>query len=283
MEPVYFVTAKFSLHIFSPVNLFIFLILFGLYAHWMKWKRAANYSIGIGAFMLALLLLWPIGDPLISPLEKRFQRPETLPKARDIAGIILLGGGEDLVRSLSWATPNVNEAGERFLTAAWLARVYAHVPVIFSGGWQDETPQRHVSREDAWVVRLLLRQGGVPSRRIHSLGAGDRLYDQLRMARDYLKRHPLSIKVRRRYGIRGNRYILITSAYQMPRAVGVARKLGLKVVPYPVDYRSRSGAYRYIDFDFVDHLRSFEPAVSEWLALTYYYVRGRTDGWFPKP
>src|SRR6266478_6390205 len=35
------------------------------------------------------------------------------------------------------------------------------------------------------------------------------------------------------------RWLLVTSAYHMPRAIGVFRKAGFPVEPYPVDWRTR--------------------------------------------
>jgi uncharacterized SAM-binding protein YcdF (DUF218 family) len=38
---------------------------------------------------------------------------------------------------------------------------------------------------------------------------------------------------------RGERWLLVTSAYHMPRAIGVFRKAGFPIEPYPVDWRTR--------------------------------------------
>src|SRR5690606_36369683 len=42
----------------------------------------------------------------------------------------------------------------------------------------------------------------------------------------------------------GETWLLVTSAFHMPRAVGVFRKAGFPIVPWPVDYKT-SGTERF--------------------------------------
>ncbi|MDX1796186.1 MAG: YdcF family protein, partial [Hydrogenovibrio sp.] len=72
-------------------------------------------------------------------------------------------------------------------------------------------------------------------------------------------------------------------AFHMPRSVGIARKFGIHVIPYPVDFRSNSDALRSWNFDLFDHLKTLEPGWKEWLGLTVYYWTGKTANWFPSP
>ena len=37
----------------------------------------------------------------------------------------------------------------------------------------------------------------------------------------------------------GERWLLVTSGYHMPRAIGIFRRAGFAVEPYPVDWRTR--------------------------------------------
>ena len=82
----------------------------------------------------------------------------------------------------------------------------------------------------------------------------------------------------------GSRWLLITSAYHMPRAMGVFRKAGLKVEPWPVDYRTRGTADLTRPFDKVSEgLRRVDIAMREWVGLFAYWVTGRIDTLFPGP
>nr|WP_235584665.1 YdcF family protein [Thiomicrospira sp. WB1] len=79
------------------------------------------------------------------------------------------------------------------------------------------------------------------------------------------------------------RYLLVTSAFHMPRAVGIARQTGVNVIPWPTDYKSAQGPYRQANFKFSGHLDMLETAWREWLGLTAYYLTDRSASWFPAP
>ena len=62
----------------------------------------------------------------------------------------------------------------------------------------------------------------------------------------------------------GERWLLVTSAYHMPRAIGVFRKAGFPVEPYPVDWRTRGVEGALHPFATVsDGLRRTDTAVHE--------------------
>jgi uncharacterized SAM-binding protein YcdF (DUF218 family) len=67
------------------------------------------------------------------------------------------------------------------------------------------------------------------------------------------------------------RWLLVTSAWHMPRAVGCFRKAGFSVLPWPVSERRPEKGF------------SARVALREWLGLLAYWVTGRTDAPFPGP
>ena len=82
----------------------------------------------------------------------------------------------------------------------------------------------------------------------------------------------------------GERWLLITSASHMPRAIGLFRHVGLSVEAYPCQLADR-GVGRYcVAVCFVsggfDHL---DLAVHEWVALAVDRISGRTSTLFPGP
>ncbi|HET7210116.1 MAG TPA: ElyC/SanA/YdcF family protein, partial [Methyloceanibacter sp.] len=82
----------------------------------------------------------------------------------------------------------------------------------------------------------------------------------------------------------GKRWLLITSAYHMPRAIGAFRKAGFEVEAWPVDYRTRGRADLTRPFDKVSEgLRRVDVATREWFGLLAYWLRGRSDALFPAP
>ena len=80
------------------------------------------------------------------------------------------------------------------------------------------------------------------------------------------------------------RWLLITSAYHMPRSIGAFREAGFKVEPWPVDYRTRGGVDFMRPFSKVSEgLRRVDTATREWVGLFAYWITGRTSALFPGP
>ena len=76
----------------------------------------------------------------------------------------------------------------------------------------------------------------------------------------------------------------MTSAYHMPRAIGVFRAEGFRVEAYPVDWRTRGVADLTRPFATLgDGLRRTDTAMHEWIGLLIYWATGRTAELLPGP
>ena len=82
----------------------------------------------------------------------------------------------------------------------------------------------------------------------------------------------------------GERWLLVTSAFHMPRAVGLFRKVGFPVEPYPVDWRTGDTS-SLLSFSAVatDGLLKTDIAIREWIGLVAYRITGKTDDLLPGP
>src|SRR6185369_7203768 len=69
----------------------------------------------------------------------------------------------------------------------------------------------------------------------------------------------------------GERWLLVTSAFHMPRSVGLFRKAGFAVEPYPVDWRV-GGRDDLLSFTNIalDGLGRTDAAMREWMGLIAY-------------
>ena len=77
--------------------------------------------------------------------------------------------------------------------------------------------------------------------------------------------------------------VLVTSAFHMPRSIGVFRKAGFAVEPYPADWRTGPND-RLKPFIFAsDGLERADIAVREWMGLVVYWATGRIDRLLPGP
>lgn len=266
MDELFFIVSKLAWSVLSPSALYIWLTFLALVLLHAGYGRAAKMLLLTMTLFGLMVMAYPVGDVLLEKLEQRFAVPEQLPEQID--GIIVLGGGEQLKTSLSWQAPQTGEGGERYLAAAMLARHYPKTPLWVSGGSNLLQLSAHQAVAD--IHRQLLLMAGVPAAQIHIEQNSRNSYENIQNLRQVLPDPD-------------GQYLLVTSAYHMPRSIGISRKLGLNVIAYPVDYRSQRGDQRQWDFALFEHLETLEPAIREWLGLTVYYLTGKTSQLLPGP
>jgi uncharacterized SAM-binding protein YcdF (DUF218 family) len=253
----------------QPSTVLILAVLGGLLLGRTRWQRLGRRVAIIAASLLLILGLSPVGYWLILPLEERFPRPD-LAKLSQPAGIIVLGGGIDTYVARARGLPAMTEAGERVVEAAMLARHFPGVPVLYSGGSANIL---YESMSEAEAARDLLTGLGVARERI--------LYDHTSRTTGENADETLKL-IATLPGGKTGRYLLVTSAYHMPRSVGVFRKAGLDVIAWPVDYRSRGAQDLWRLFDKPSEgLRRVDIVVREWIGLFTYWLGGSTSELLP--
>jgi uncharacterized SAM-binding protein YcdF (DUF218 family) len=235
----------------------------------MRTKSTARAGRGLAAAAIILLLtfgLLPLGTWLIVPLEERFPPWDAGRGAPD--GIVVLGGGMELELGRR-PHSELNEAAERITVFAELARMYPSAKILYSGGNSRLMPE---GGGEARLAALVLESFGVPK---------DRL-----ILEDRSRNTSENALFSRRLAIPkpGERWLLVTSAWHMPRAVGAFRKAGFPVEAYPVDYRTLGPPALWMPFDSVTAgLRRTDIAAREWFGLLTYWLTGRSSALFPGP
>lgn len=264
MDKLFFVGSKLVWGMLSPSNLLVWLLLLATLLLMLNHVRAARRLLLLLSAVSFVIMAYPVGDWLMTPLEQRFVKPVALPA--NIDGIIVLGGGEQIKLSFAHGDAQLGEAGDRYLAAADLAKQYPHAPVIFTGGSGLVQFQR--PDEQAWIPKQLFAEAGLAPARLIVESKSRNTYENF-------------VNIKSLLPDPEGKYLLVTSAFHMPRAIGIARKQQIDAVAYPVDYRSSSGSYRQWDFDFLEHLKVLDSAWHEWLGLTAYYLTDKTADWFP--
>jgi len=81
---------------------------------------------------------------------------------------------------------------------------------------------------------------------------------------------------------KNGQWVLITSAFHMPRSLGCFRKEGFKVIPFPVDYKTKlDNALSLTSFlPTLGNIGNFNVAFHEWTGLIAYRLTGYTDSVF---
>jgi uncharacterized SAM-binding protein YcdF (DUF218 family) len=250
-----------------PSNLVLSIGLLGLVLVPTRFGRAGRRLVYGSVILLAILGLAPVGNALIIPLEDRFPPADESRGAP--AGIIVLGGA--LSPNVSAARPRValNEAAERLTIVVELARRYPDARIIFSGG--EASLFYHDGVEAEFALRFLEQMGVTPGR----VTLEDR-------SRNTVENAIFSKAIAQPKP--GERWLLVTSAYHMPRSIGVFRRAGFEVEPYPVDWRTAGAIDATRPFPTVgDGLRRTDTAVREWVGLAIYWITGKSSELFPAP
>jgi uncharacterized SAM-binding protein YcdF (DUF218 family) len=81
------------------------------------------------------------------------------------------------------------------------------------------------------------------------------------------------------------RWLLVTSAAHVPRAVGSFRRAGFEVIPYPTDYRTEGKVSDFWEFrtEPLEGINMLDAATHEWLGLIAYWLAGKSDALLPGP
>lgn len=265
MDQVFFILSKLVWSVLSPLMVWSLLLVAGTLFLLVGYRKAALRFLFPATLFSLSMMLFPLGDWLIYPLESRFSQPQQLPDHID--GIIILGGGEDVKGTISWQQPQVGQASDRYFGAADLARRYPETPVIFIGG--HNLLRFDAGTTPAELSRQLLMMVGIDEQRLIIESQSRNTYENFQRLKTVLPK-------------RNGQYLLVTSAYHMPRSVGIAQKQDISVLPYPVDYRSKTAELRRMDFAVFEQLEKLEPAWREWVGLTAYFITGKTSRWFPE-
>ncbi len=269
---MFFYLAKVLWFLLQPSTLIALLIGYGAILIWTGWARWGRRFVTFGAILLLMAGLSPLGNALILPLEDRFPRAD-LDASPAPTGFILLGGAEDRLVGIARHAPTLNEAGERIVEAAILARRFPEAKIAFTGG--DAGILYKSDSEAAGAAELLTALGVPRERLILEASARDTYENAVFLKEELGKAGDLGP---------GTRWVLITSAYHMSRAMGSFRAAGFQVEPWPVDYRTRGAADLTRPFDKVSEgLRRVDVAMREWVGLLAYWLTGRSDALFPGP
>ena len=264
---MFFTAAKIFGFFALPSNIVITL---GLAGALLLFTRLARWGVRLMAASLLLLAVIgysPIGNALILPLEQRFPAWRAGGDAPN--GVVVLGGSFDTIVANTRGEVALNEAAERFTVVADLARRFPAMRIVFSGG--SGLLMYDGAVEADLALRLFESMGIARSR----ISVDDKSRDTAENAR--LSKSVASPKP-------GERWLLVTSAYHMPRAIGVFRRAGFPVEAYPVDWRTRGPQDLLRPFTSVgDGLRRTDTAMREWVGLFAYWISGRTSELLPRP
>ena len=250
----------------QPLSLALLLLVVSLLAGLLAWRRLRLWAGVLSALLLFTTLFTTTGAVLLQMLEDRIARAE-LP-AGGPGCIIMLGGGVEAEVIAARGDFEMNQAGDRFTETLRLAREFPAARILISGG-DGSFSGRYEG--DAAVATRFFTAFGVPADRLIRETESRTTFENVANTKALLAANGL------------DRCLLVTSAFHMPRSVGLFRKLELDVLPWPTDFRTTGRAG--LAFDFTQPSTNSQlttTALREWTGLLLYYLAGRTSALFPQ-
>jgi uncharacterized SAM-binding protein YcdF (DUF218 family) len=263
---MFFVLSKVFWLLVQPISLVFLLTLGAIVLVLLHRRRLALAALSIVAALVGLFAFTSLGYMLIQPLENRFSVPQAMPDT--VRAIVMLGGATKARPSTVRQTVALNDAGERLTTTLWLAERYPMARIVLSGGGGRLSGD---TESEAETARRFFLAMGIEESRLVLEGESRNTIENAQFTRELLAEETGQV-------------VLVTSAFHMPRSVGLFRAQGVDVVPWPTDYRSTGN--QGLAFDVADPNSNFDTAataIREWVGLVVYRVTGQIEGFFPAP
>jgi uncharacterized SAM-binding protein YcdF (DUF218 family) len=248
----------------SPAAWLLVLCALGAILLWCGRIRTGRSLVSVGLLCLALIAVLPVEQWALRPLEQRFPAPADLGQ---VDGIVVLGGAMNAVLSADRNAPETNDNADRMFAFAALARRFPNARLVFTGGPLPSLPAG--PKEADWAKALFASLGIDESRVIYE-GESRTTAENAQFTARLI--HPAT----------GERWLLVTSAFHMPRAIGAFRGVGLNLIAYPVGYRTFLGPVLH-PYSLVEKLHLLHYAAHEWFGMAVYRARGQMPDIFPAP
>lgn len=263
---MFFFISKVLWFFIDPSNLLLIAICLGTVFIYVRRDKLGRRILCFTAVMSVIVATLPIGHKLIVILENRFPTVETLPTKVD--GIIVLGGVVNEVLTKARGQISIGGAVERLISFAALSKKYPNAKLVFTSG-SGKFLSQNIKEGD--MVGSLLLELGVDKKRLIIEKNSRNTFENAVLSK--LLVQPLGRET----------WILITSAFHMPRSVGVFRKVGWDVIPFPVDYYLEDDSGLKLSFNLVGGISFLSRAIHEWLGLLVYWLTGKSVAFFPGP
>jgi uncharacterized SAM-binding protein YcdF (DUF218 family) len=242
--------------LFSPVPLCLEILALGLFLLWFtRRQRAGKAVVTAGVILLAFFSSGFGCRLLLTPLEQRYPPLLNLAAAGSVKWVLVLGGGLNSDPRLPLSSHLSGASLHRLVEGVRLHRQLPGSKLLLSGGPVLASPSE--AAEMAKLAPLL----GVDPREIvletHSWDTAD----QARLIKDIVGQ---------------DKFVLVTSASHMLRAMALFHRQGLNPVPAPADHllhqAPASSPLGY--FPDAGNLAGSEAAVHEYLGLAWARLRG---------
>jgi uncharacterized SAM-binding protein YcdF (DUF218 family) len=226
-------------------------------------KRRPRTSRTLVALALLGMLLtaWkPLPEALLRALESRYAEMAPNTKLDGYAGMVVLGGATESGRTqMAHVQPMLNEAAERMTGTVAVLRANPQLRVVFTGG---EGMLMGVGQTEAERAKMFFDSLGVSAQQVQYESASRNTYENAVLTAQLPGVDPTQ------------RWLLVTSAWHMPRSMATFKKAGWNVTAYPVDFRTGDSS-DWLDFSMAGGALDWQLALHELVGLLAYQLTGR--------
>ncbi|MEW5801116.1 MAG: ElyC/SanA/YdcF family protein [bacterium] len=271
-----FILKKIIARFLFPVSLSIEFSLLGLFFLWFTSKqRVGKILASIGLGLILLLSYSAISDPLVKPLESTYKpySPGSLhedidspkggskdrsQKGSPIKFVVVLGSGNTSDPKLPLTSQLDGESLVRLIEGIRIYRGHKGSKLILSGGIVfDPVP-------NAEIMARVAREIGVHKNDIIIESQSRDTQDEARLIKPIVK---------------NDRFILVTSASHMRRAMAMFKKQGMNPVPAPTGHMAKDehGLNPCAFFPGAGSLYKAEKGFYEYLGIAWAKLRGQVQ------
>lgn len=215
-----FVALKFLSYLLLPPAAALAGVLIGATATLCGWRRTGTAIAAIAVIEGIVLSLPPVADALMAPLQDEARAAAAQTKPCCYAAIVLLGGGIVPASPPHVPVAHLTDGADRLWHAARLFHAGIAPEIIVSGGRPGL--EALAGDSEATAMRDFLQALGVPKSTVTLEENSKNTIENIAFVRRLIGDKPVA---------------LVTSAYHMPRALRLARTIGLKAAAFPTDWQ----------------------------------------------
>jgi uncharacterized SAM-binding protein YcdF (DUF218 family) len=256
---------KIAWAIFAPSHFLIILLMLFLCLPMHRALRGFLCT-GIAFFMLCAMAL-PLGDWALVPLEQCESKTQIPMK---VDGVIVLGGAVDNESTIAAGGAEFNSAADRFIGMLKLMKTYPEAKIIYSGG--PGSP-KYPDFKEADYIKHAVADIGLDAARVVVENQARNTAENVAYTKSVFSNPP------------GQSWLIVTSAYHLPRALSLFREAGAAsqthFYPYATDFITGQRVHFQFTFDLPGNLGKLDTAVKEYAALGMNKLLGRSNRFLP--
>ena len=249
-----------------PSNLIVMMGLAGIALLFTRWARTGQRLLAASVLLVAQSEFCRLAQLLLCRSRNGF-RPGIPNGGLPLASSCWVGSLVPRDR-LYVVKYSLDDAAERVTAAVELARKYPNLRLVFAGG----NASVFGGPSEADFAILFFESLGVPRDRIAVETQSRNTAENAVFSKRLIAPKP------------DEHWLLVTSALQMPRAMGAFCQAGFPVEAFPVDYQTDGYEDLWkLSSSLMGGIHRLDVAVHEWLGLFAYWITGRIPALFPGP